>query len=135
MLLDSKPPTPPTGIRKYIPLPLLVILIVAVIVIGYFELRNLPEEHAVDRFLTALEKENYQEAYKLWEPAASYRFEDFLHDWGPKGDYGKITQFKILDTESKGSDLVIVTVQINNQSPPLALVVTRKTKGLAYSPF
>lgn len=135
MLFDSKPPKPRTGIRKYIPLPLLIILMVAGAAIAYFALRNLPEEHAVERFLTALEKGNYQEAYKLWEPAPSYAFQDFMHDWGPKGDYGKITGFKILDTESKGSDLVIVTVQINNQSPPLDLVVTRKSKGLAYSPF
>jgi hypothetical protein len=135
MLFDSEPPKPRTGIRKYIPLPLLIILIVAAIVIAYFELHNLPEEHAVEHFFASLEKGNYQEAYKLWEPAPSYAFQDFMHDWGPKGDYGKITQFKILDTESKGSDLVIVTVQINNQSPPLDLVVTRQSKGLAYSPF
>jgi hypothetical protein len=135
MLFDSKPPKPRTGIRKYIPLPLLILLIVVVIVIAYFELHNLPEEHAVEHFLTTLENGNYQEAYKLWEPAPSYQFQDFMHDWGPKGDYGKITQYKILDNESKGSDLVIVTVQINNQTPPLDLVVTRKSKGLAYSPF
>ncbi|HVB29442.1 MAG TPA: hypothetical protein VNG91_06495 [Terriglobia bacterium] len=135
MLFDSEPPKPRTGIRKYIPLPLLIILIVVGIVIAYFELHNIPEEHAVERFLTTLEKGNYQQAYKLWEPAPSYQFQDFLHDWGPQGDYGKITEYKILDTESKGSDLVIVTVQINNQSPPLDLVVTRKSKGLAYSPF
>ncbi len=135
MLFDSKPPKPRTGIRRYIPLPLLIVLIVGGIVLAYYELHNLPEEHAVERFFIALEKGNYQEAYKLWEPAPSYSFQDFMHDWGPKGDYGKITQFKILDNESKGSDLVIVTVQINNQSPPLDLVVTRHSKGLAYSPF
>ena len=135
MLFDSQPPKPRTGIFKYIPLPLLIVLIVVAVAISYFEFRNLPEEHAVDHFMTALEEGNYQEAYKLWEPAPSYQFPDFMHDWGPKGDYGKITTYKILYTESKGSGLVIVTVQINNQTPPLDLVVTRKSKGLAYSPF
>jgi hypothetical protein len=135
MLFDAKPPKPRTGIRKYIPLPLLIILIVIAIVVAYFELRNLPEEHAVDHFFAALEKGNYQEAYKLWQPAPSYSFEDFMRDWGPKGDYGMITQYKIVGTESKGSDVVIVTVQINNQTPPLDLLVTRKSKGLAYSPY
>ncbi len=135
MLFDAKPPKPPTGIRKYIPLPILAILIVVAIVIAYFELHNLPEKYAVDHFLAELQKGDYQEAYKLWKPAPSYHFEDFMHDWGPKGDYGKITQFKVLDTESKGSDLVIVTVQINDQYPTLDLVVARKSKGLAYSPF
>lgn len=135
MLFDSKPPKPRTGFRKYIPLPVLIVLIVVAIVAAYFELHNLPEEHAVDHFFAALERGEYQEAYKLWEPAPSYHFEDFMNDWGPKGDYGKITSFKILDARSKGSALVIVTVQINNQNPPLDLVVTRKSKGLAYSPF
>jgi hypothetical protein len=135
MLFDAKPPKAPTGVRKYIPLPVLIVLAVVVIVVAYFELHNLPEEHAVGRFFAALEAGNYQEAYKLWQPAPSYHFEDFMHDWGPKGDYGKITQFKVIGDESKGNDLVIVTVQINNQTPPLDLVVARGSKGLAYSPY
>jgi hypothetical protein len=135
MLLDAESPTPRTGIRKYVPLPVLIVILVIIVGVLYYEFHNYPEERAVTYFLTALEQENYQEAYRLWRPAPSYRYEDFLGDWGEKGDYGKIRDFKILDSESKGSDLVIVTVEINGVSPPLDLVVNRKTKGLAYSPF
>ena len=135
MLFDSEPPKPRKGIFKYIPLPLMIVLIVIGIVIAYFALHNLPEKRAVERFMTALEQEHYHQAYKLWEPAPTYHFQDFMQDWGPKGDYGKITTYKILDVESKGSALVIVTLQINNQTPALALVVDRKSKGLSYSPF
>ena len=135
MIFDSEPPKPKTGIRKYIPLPLLVILIVVGGVIAYFALHNLPEKHAVENFLTQLKDGNYTEAYKLWQPAPDYAYDDFLHDWGPKGDYGKIREFQIAGAESKGSALVIVIVTINNQTPALALVVDRKTTGLAYSPF
>ncbi len=133
MIFDSEVPKPKTGIRKYWPLLVIVILVGGTV--AYFALHNLPEKRAVERFLTALEQGNYQEAYKLWQPASDYSYDDFLHDWGPQGDYGKIREFKILDVKSKGSELVIVLVSINNQTPPLALLVDRKTKGIAYSPY
>ncbi|MEJ2009716.1 MAG: hypothetical protein P8Z30_16445 [Acidobacteriota bacterium] len=82
-----------------------------------------------------LQEGNYKEAYRLWQPAPDYSYQDFLHDWGPQGDYGKIREFRIDSARSKGSEIVIVVVTINNQTPPLALIVTRKTKGLAYSPY
>ena len=133
MLFDSEAPKPKTGIRKY--WPLLVIIVVVGGLIGYFAFHNLPEKRAVANFLTQLEQGNYKEAYKLWQPAPDYTYDDFMHDWGPKGDYGKIREFKILDAESKGSAIAIVIVTINNQTPALALLVDRKTKGLAYSPY
>lgn len=133
MLFDSEAPKPKKGIRKY--WPLLVIIIVVGGVIGYFAFHNLPEKRAVANFLTQLEEGHYKEAYRLWQPAPNYTYDDFMYDWGPKGDYGKIREFKIVDAESKGSELVIVTVTINNQTPALQLLVDRKTKGLAYSPY
>lgn len=133
MIFDSEAPKRKTGIRKY--WPLLAIVIIVVGVTGYFLLHNLPEEHAVEHFLTELKEGNYKEAYKLWKPAPDYAYSDFLGDWGPQGDYGKIRSFKIDGAESKGSAIVIVTVTINDRTPALALVVDRKTKGLAYSPF
>ena len=132
-LLDAKPPRPPSKIRKYAP-----IVVVALLIVGStlgFWLRNYPEERAVSRFLTRLEAGDYPEAYRLWKPAPSYRYQDFLHDWGERGDYGKIREFNILDSKSKGSNSVVVTVQINSVQPPLDLVVDRATKGLAYSAF
>ena len=133
MLFDSEAPKPKTAFQKY--WPLLVIVVVVFSVIGYFAFHNLPEKRAIANFLTQLKDGNYQEAYKLWQPAPEYTYDDFLHDWGPKGDYGKIREFKIIGAESKGNELVIVTVTINNQTPALALLVDRKTKGLAYSPY
>ena|SRR5579859_7380361 len=133
MLFDSEAPKPKTGIRKY--WSLVVIVIVVGGVIGYFAFHNLLEKRAVASFLTQLEQGNYKEAYRLWQPAPDYTYDDFLHDWGPKGDYGKVREFKIVAAESKGSELVIVVVTINNQTPALALLVDRKTKGLAYSPY
>ncbi len=132
-LLDSKAPKPATGIRKYIPLPILVLIIAVLGVFVAYRLWDYPEERAVSRFLNVVEQGNYQEAYRLWQPSPSYSFDDFLRDWGERGDYGRIRSFEILRSKSKGSSTVIVSVRINGVDPPLDLIVDRKGKGLAYS--
>jgi hypothetical protein len=131
-LLDATPPKPPRRIGRYV-LTALVIIVVGMA--GYVVFHNFSEERTIARFLTALEQGNYPEAYRLWQPTPTYSYDDFLHDWGEHGDYGKIRSFKILGSRSKGSSTVIVTVTINDQEPPRDLVVDRKTKGLAFSPF
>jgi len=132
-LLDSRPPKPRSEVQKLLPLLIVVVLLTSGL-LGY-RLWDYPEERAVEHFLTALHEGNYREAYRLWQPSASYSFDEFLHDWGEQGDYGKIREFEILQSKSKGSTTVIVTVRINNQNPPLDLLVDRHTKGLAYSIF
>ncbi|HTS71148.1 MAG TPA: hypothetical protein VMO17_19395 [Terriglobia bacterium] len=130
-LLDAPPSKPPRRIGRYILIALAVIVVGGT---GYLAFRNYPEERAISRFLTTVQQGNYQEAYKLWQPSSTYAYGDFLHDWGEQGDYGKIHSFKILGSQAKGSETVVVTVTIN-EHPPMELVVDRKTKGLAFSPF
>jgi len=136
-LLDAKPPKPVTGFRKHVPLRILIPIVALVIILCglvAFRFWNYRQEQVVARFLVTLEQGNYQKAYQLWQPAPSYTYDDFIHDWGEKGDYGKISEFEILGSSSKGA-IVIVTVRINNVNPPLDLVVDRKTEGLSYSSF
>jgi hypothetical protein len=130
-LLDAPPPKPSIPIWKYVVLGILIFLIAEGL---YFSFRNYPEERAVRRFLTTLEQGKFEEAYRLWQPSPSYSFQDFLQGWGIQGDYGKIREFQILGTRSKGSSLVIVTIKVNNVDPPLDIAVDRKTKALSYSP-
>ncbi|MGA3324064.1 MAG: hypothetical protein ABSF45_06290 [Terriglobia bacterium] len=130
-LLDATPPKPPRKIGRYILTALVVIIVGGA---GYFVFRNFPEERAISRFLTALEQGNYREAYQLWQPSSTYSYQDFLHDWGERGDYGKIRTFKVLGSQSKGAGTVMVTVTINDRESPLQLLVDRRTKGLAYTP-
>ena len=131
-LLDTSPPKPPIRIWRYILVGILILLVAEGL---YFAFRNYPEERAVARFLTTLQQGKFPEAYRLWQPSPSYSYQDFLRGWGVQGDYGKIREFQILGTKSKGPSLVIVTVKINNIEPPLDLVVDRRTKGLSYSVF
>ncbi len=132
-LLDTKPPQPPGFFRKF---GILLIFAGAVLggALGYW-LWDYPEERAVTQFLEALQRADYREAYRLWQPAPSYTFDDFVKTWGAEGDYGKIREFKILESKSKGASTVIVTVQINHVDSPIDLVVDRRTKGLAFSIF
>lgn len=132
MLLDAKAPKPPRKLGKPIAIGLLILIVAG---LSYYRFHNYPEERAVRKFLNTVQQGDYQLAYKLWQPSESYKFPDFMHGWGPEGDYGKIRSYEVLSTRSKGSETVIVTVRINGVEPPLDLAVDRKTKGLAYSMF
>lgn len=135
-LLDAKPPKRKRGIFKYIPLPVVILIIVVVAGLVTYSLWNYPEERAVSRFLTTLEEGNFKRAYELWKPAPTYHYNDFLHDWGAEGDYGKIHGFEIIHSKAEGSDTVLVMVEINHRQPLLGLLVDRKSKGLSYNiPF
>jgi len=131
-LLDATPPKPPRHIGRYILLAVFVAIVGSGVAYYFW---NYPEEHAVSRFLQSLQSGDYKAAYGLWQPSSTYSFDDFVKDWGPNGDYGKIRQFEILRANSTSSETVSVTVMINRQTPVLKLLVDKRTKGMAYSPF
>ena len=112
-LFDATPPKPPRKIGRY------VVIAVALLMIGgvaYIALRNQPEEQAVSRFVTVLEQSDYRQAYQLWQPSSSYSYEDFLHDWGEHGDFGKVHSFKILGSRSKGAPSTSCTLPLTKLS-------------------
>jgi hypothetical protein len=131
-LLDATPPKPPRRIGRYILLALLAAIIVTGVAYYFWDY---PEERAVSRFLETVQRGDYQTAYRLWQASPSYTYDDFVKDWGPNGDYGKIREFEILRANSASSGTVSVTVIINHESPALKLLVDKHTKGLAFSPF
>ncbi len=131
-LFDATPPKPPRKIGRYI---LIAVTLIVIGGVSSIALRNHPEEQAVSSFVTALEHGDYRHAYQLWQPSSTYAYEDFLRDWGEHGDFGRIRSFKILGSTSKGKHAVIVYVTINDVEPPREILVDRKTRGLAFSPF
>jgi hypothetical protein len=132
-LLDAKPAKPSRRVFKYIPLWLFILILAIVAGLVTYKFWDYPEQRAVSRFMTTLEKGDYRRAYELWKPAPSYKFSDFMHDWGPQGDYGKIRAFQIVQVKSEGSSTVEIKVRINFQEPPLGILVDRRSKGLAYA--
>ena len=93
------------------------IVVLAAIVL-YFTFRFYPEQRAVQRLFDALVAADTKTAYQLWKPQPSYRFQDFLTDFGPYGYYGPVKSYKILHEDSPhGSNAVQIAVAISPFSP------------------
>lgn len=95
-----------------------VALLAAVIVLAWYVFRFTPEKHAVERFFDALVAGDAARAYELWKPAASYKMEDFLADWGPNGYYGPVKSYRIESTSARaGASGVDVVIEISPYAP------------------
>lgn len=126
-LLDPPPPTKSHALRIT-----LVVVVMALIIGGWFVFRYYPEKRAVNHFFKALVSGDTAHAYQLWQPSASYKMGDFLADWGPNGYYGPVKSYEILRAKApKESNGVIVSVAVSPFSPmPGAndAVKSRRTK-------
>jgi hypothetical protein len=124
----------------------LIGILVAIPFIAFFTWYcwNWPEEHRINKFFHAVEVKDYARAYGVWnnDPQwqqhpveyQSYPYQSFMADWGPSGEYGVITNAKILVTKEYGTG-VVIGVRINGNPKTLFLWVERKTKVLGFSPF
>lgn len=112
----------------------LVGLVGALLVGGflYWQFRNYPQEREVKRFLQALQGGDYKTAYQIWKPAAVYTFQDFQRDWGPGGDYGKVAEYKIIGSRSRGPT-VEVRARINGKEAQFW--VDRRERSLSFPGF
>ena len=153
-LLDPQLPPPPNLWPQRIAVA--VVLLAAVGGLLYWQLRYYPEKKQVERFMDALVAGDYQSAYRLWKPAPTYRFQDFLEDWGDTTARGRVRTYEIVGVEPAASALVavpqsggsrrtlqvgedstgvIVSVRINGQEPPERIWVERQDKSLSFPPF
>ncbi len=99
----------------------------------YYEWKNYPEERRASQFFKALQQENYQEAYRIWQPTSSYHFDDFLEDWGWNGLQGPIHQYRIEDSRARGSG-VVVRIRLND-AETTTLWVEKTDKRLSFPPI
>ena len=113
--------------------------------LAVYQFWNWRQERVAKRFLATLERQEYREAYDIWiseessvksgvrqpKPLPSYRYQDFLRDWGPEGDYGKVESFEMTGSRSRGSG-VIVTFRINGKEA--RIWVEREDKSLTFPP-
>ncbi|MBV9670610.1 MAG: hypothetical protein JOZ43_06610, partial [Acidobacteriales bacterium] len=93
-LLDA-PAYDPGRERRRRNLAIVLIALVLIGAIAAWKYRHWPEEHAVDRFLTDVERKDYQQAYAVWnhdpdwqqhpDRYKNYTFGQFQLDWGPSG--------------------------------------------------
>ncbi len=124
-------------------------LVVAILIVAAlaFLLRNWPYERVVDRFFTAIEHNDLESAYAIWmadpdwkqHPAkySQYTFGQFQLDWGPSGEWGKISKHHIVGSARppKGGSGVVVVVRLNGRAEEARLWVEKKDKSLTFSPY
>ena len=130
-------------------------LVVLAIVIVLWSLRFWPEEHVVNRFFDALQRQNYEQAYGIWMHDAdwkqhpskysSYTYNDFIKDWGPGGEWGIIKSHSIdgamTPSGYSGSRFatasgVVVVVTVNDRVADKAHIwVQKDDKTLGFSPY
>jgi hypothetical protein len=114
--------------------PVLAALGAVILILLIHRFANFREEWRVKNFAEELRAGNFQRAYQTWGPSNGYRYEDFMADWGHNGYYGRVREFKILKSETRGSG-VVVMVEFKHLKRPVALWVERKTQAISFSPF
>ena len=113
----------------------ITVLVFAVLLggFGYWRFRNFSEERQAVHFFRALRDKNFEEAYQIWQPTESYKFKDFMDDWGDKGLQGPVENFRVVRSRRRGTG-VIVEIQVNS-GESVRLWVERKDKSLTFPPY
>lgn len=153
-LFEAKPYDAARARRKR---DLILAAIAAVIVIAMvlWMFRFWPEERVVGQFFTALQHQNFEQAYGVWmhdpewkqhpDRYSSYTYNDFIKDWGPGGEWGIIRSFHVdgaaVPHGYSGSPFatasgVVVVVSVNERIADKAHIwVQKDDKTLGFSPF
>ena len=120
-------------------------IVIAILVLAWvaYHLRNYPERHAVDKFFTVLQKQDYDAAYAIWfndpkfkehpQKYATYPYSDFYRDWGPGGEWGLVKNHSV-DCSLATQSGVIVQVTVNQRAEHAYLYVSKADNTLSFSP-
>ena len=115
-LLDGDAGPAPSKIPRYVALGAASLLILAVTLL--LALRFRAEKSTVRQFLSQVAAGDFQSAYRTWKPGASYGFDDFMRDWGPKGEYGPVRSFDLREAhQPRNASGVVVTVELSPYVP------------------
>ena len=143
-LMDAPEYDPSRERRRRMKIMLVVVIVLALATLA-FVFRNWREEHVVDKFFTALQQKNYEQAYAIWmadsdwkqhpDKYVRYPYNDFYADWGPGGEWGLVSNHSIdCSMSPKNSSGVIVQVTVNGRAKHPYLWVETSDKSLSFSP-
>ena len=112
-LLDTTEEHPASKLRRYIITTVVFILLVAFGI--WWMLRFHQEKLTVRHFLDAVVAGKMDDAYKMWKPAPSYTYKDFIDDWGPNGYYGPVKSYHYEDAQkpAKSESGVIIVFEVS----------------------
>ncbi len=143
-LLDA-PSFNAAGARKRRNIIIGLLILLAVVGIFTWLFWNWPAEHRVNRFFTALEHQQFEKAYGIWNndpdwqqhadkyKTSGYPYNKFLDDWSLNGEYGKITSYKILYATSSLGNSTLMAISVNGRKSLLTLGVSHGVIG--FTPF
>src|SRR5215470_12831216 len=137
-LLDAKQYDPAQERRRKFRIAFLCAGVLVLLILGWMY-RNWPEEHAVDRFFSALQKQDFETAYGIYfhDPAwrqhrqqySQYTYADFYRDWGPGGEWGLVKSHRIYGSAgTKGFGAgggTVVEVVVNDRAEHARMFVQK----------
>jgi hypothetical protein len=119
-----------------------------VIAITAFLTWNIPAEHRVNQLFAAIEKQDFEQAFGIWnnEPrwqqhaqqyaAGGYSYGRFVSDWSTDSEYGTIKSHKILHATSRYGNSTLLAVEVNGRKATLlTLAVEKHGHAMNFSPF
>jgi hypothetical protein len=126
----------------------IVVIVGTLLVLGVlaYQFRFWPEEHLVDKFFSAIQRQDYEAAYGLYmadpvwrqhpQQYALYPYNEFYRDWGPGGQWGLVKKYKIYASGEcpKGGSGVIVEVVVNDRAEHEQIYVQKGDKTFSQSP-
>ena len=145
--LFEAPPYDPARERRRTVLIAAAALAVVVLLALLWWFRYWPEEHAVDKFFAALQQQQFESAYAIWqadpdwkqhpEKYKFYSYADFYRDWGPGGEWGPIKSYSIVGAAAPPPPAsgVVVVVKVNQRVEQARIWVQKKDKSLSFSPM
>jgi hypothetical protein len=142
-LLDAQIYDAAKARRRNIKIGLIVVAVLVLAVVGWLY-RNWPEEHAVNQFFAALQKQDYEGAYGIYfndptwqkhqQKYSQYTYADFYRDWGPGGEWGLVKSHRIYGSASTPRG-VVVEVVVNDRADRARMFVEKPDKTLTVYPY
>ena len=123
----------------------IIVAVIGAFVLAFlvYHFRNFPERHLADQFFAALQQQNLEEAFAIWnhdpnwkqhpEKSAAYSYGDFQRDWGTSGEWGIIKSHHI-DCSYSSASGVIIQVTVNQRSEHAYVWVDKSDKTIHFSP-
>lgn len=107
---------------------------------GWWFFRDFREQQAVRRFVSLLEKQDWDGAYRMWgcdpaNPCRDYSKEKFLEDWGPKGVYTRKGALKLESKRSCETGIIQYVVYGGGEDDVVYLYVQRADLTLSFAPW
>ena len=154
-LFEAQPYDPAQARRRRVRITAIAAILLVCLILAW-NFRHYPQERVVDTFFAALQQQDYEKAYGIWnhdpewkqhpEKYASYSFPEFMKDWGPGGQWGIIKSYHIDGsavpkggTGTKfdvGSSGIVVVVTVNERVADKAHIwVEKSDKTLGFSPY